>query len=55
MRDRLWNLERYIVCQTVILQQARHVTASQAIRWRIEERLDAWVERKNVMLVEDTL
>ena len=55
MRDRRWNLERFIVFQTVILQRARHVTASQAIRRRIEKRLDAWVEGKYAMLVEDTL
>ena len=41
VQDRRWNSERFIVFQTVILQQARHVTASQAIRWRIENQLDA--------------
>ena len=41
VRDRLWNSERFIIFQTVILQQAQHVTASQAIRRRIEKRLDA--------------
>ena len=55
VRDRLWNLERFIVFQTVILQQAQHVTASQAIRRRIEKRLDPWAEEKHSMLVEDTL
>ena len=55
VRDRRWNLERFIVFQTVILQRAHHVTASQAIRRRIEKRLDAWGEGKHVMLVEDTL
>ena len=39
--DRLWNSERFIVFQTVILQQARHITASQSIQQRIEKRLDA--------------
>ena len=39
----------------VILQRARHVTASQAIRQRIEKRLDAWGEGKHAMLVEDRL
>ena len=48
-------MERYIVFQTVILQQARHVTASQAIHWRIGKRLDAWAEGKHDMLVEVTL
>ena len=55
LRDKLWNLERFIVFQTVILQRARHVTASQATRWRIKKRLDAWGEGKYAMLVEDTL
>ena len=32
-----------------------HVTASQAIRWRIEKRLDAWAEGKHTMLVVETL
>ena len=42
VRDRRWNSERFIVFQMVILQRARHVTASQAIRRRIEKRLHAW-------------
>ena len=54
-RDRRWNSERFIVFQTVILQRARHITASQAIRQRIEKRLDACGEGKHAMLVEDTL
>ena len=53
--DRQWNLERFIVFQTVILQRARHVTASHAIRRRIAKRIDAWGEGKHVMLVGDTL
>ena len=55
VRDRWCNSERFILFQKMILQQARHVTASQAIRLRIEKRLDAWGERKHAMLVEDTL
>ena len=55
VRDRRWNLEWFIVFQTVILQRACHVTASQAIRRRIEKRLDAWGEGKHAMLAEDTL
>ena len=55
VRDRLWNSERFIVFQTVILQRARCVTASQAIRRRIENIIDAWAEGKHLMLVEDTL
>ena len=55
VRDRRWNLERFIVFQTVILQRARHVTASHAIRRRIKKRLDAWGGGKHAMLVGDTL
>ena len=55
VRDRLWNSERFIIFQTVILQQAQHVTASQAIRWRVGKRLDAWEDGKHSMLVEDRL
>ena len=55
VRDRLWDLERLIVFQTVILQQARHFTASQAICRRIGKRLDALEEGKHSMLAEDTL
>ena len=55
VRDRLWNLERFIVFQTVTLQRAQRVTTSQAIRQRIEKRLDAWGEVKHAILVEDTL
>ena len=55
MQDRLWNLEWFIVFQTLILQRARHVTVSQAIRRRIGKRMDAWAEGKHYILVEDTL
>ena len=55
VRDRRWNSERFIVFQTVILQQARHVTASHTIMRRIEKRLDAWGSGKHAMLVGDTL
>ena len=55
VRDRLWNSERFIVLQTVILQRARHVTESHSIQWRIEKRLDTWEDGKHGMLVEDTL
>ena len=55
MRERQWNSERFIVFQTVILQQAGHVTASHAIRRRIGKRLDAWEDGKYGMLVEDIL
>ena len=41
VRDRRWNSEPFIVFQTVILQRARHVTASHVIRSRIEKRLEA--------------
>ena len=55
VRDRRWNSERFIVFQTVMLQRARHVTASRDIRRRIEKRLDAWEAGRYRMLVEDTL
>ena len=55
VRDRRWNSERFIVFQTMILQRACHVTASQAIRRRIGKRLDAWGEGKHAMQVKDTM
>ena len=55
VRDRRWNLDRFIVFQTVILQRALHVIASHTIRRRIAKRLDAWGEGKHAMLVGDTL
>ena len=55
VQDRQWNSERFIVFQTVILERVYHVTASQAIRRRIEKRLDGWGEGKHAVLVEDTL
>ena len=53
--DRRWNSERFIVFQTVTLQRACHVTASQDIQRRIEKRLDAWEVGRYGMLVEDSL
>ena len=41
VRYRRWNLERFIILQTVILKRARNVTAFHAIQRRIEKRLDA--------------
>ena len=55
VRNRQWNSGRFIVFQTVILQQARHITAYQEIRQRIEKRLDAWEAGHHGMLVEETL
>ena len=40
VQDRWWHSEQFIVLHMVILQQAHHVTASQAIHWCIEKRLD---------------
>ena len=42
VQDRQWNSEQFIVFQTVILQQARHVTESHAIRRQIAKWLDTW-------------
>ena len=53
--ERRWNLERFIVCQTVTLQRVRHATASWEICRRIEKRLDTWEAEHYKMLVEDTL
>ena len=55
VRDRRWNSERFIIFQTVILQQDRHVTASHAIRRQIEKRLDVWGAGKHAMIFGDTL
>ena len=55
VRDRRRNSEQFIVFQMVILKQARHITASHAIRRRIEKRLDAWGSGKHAMLVGETL
>ena len=55
VRDRLWNSERFIVFQTVILQPARHVTTSHTIRQRIKKRLEAWEAGCHSILVEETL
>ena len=41
--------------QTVILQRARHITASDAFRRWIENRLYAWVAGKHAMFVGYTL
>ena len=55
VRDRRWNSEQFIVFQTVILQGARHVTVSHAIRLRIEKRINAWGGGKHAVLVGDNL
>ena len=48
-------MERFIVFQTVALQRAPHVTASQDIRRRIGKRIDVWEAGQFTMLVDDTL
>ena len=55
VRDRRWNSERFTFFLAVILQRARHVTKSHAIRRRIKKRLDAWGAGNHAMLVGDTL
>ena len=47
----MWNSERFIIFQTVILQLSRRVTASHRIRQRIKKRLDAWEVGRHGMLV----
>ena len=36
-----WSTKHFIVFQTVILKQLRHMSGSQAIQQLIEKRLDA--------------
>ena len=55
VRNPRWSSVRFIVFQTVILQRARHITASHEIRRQIEKRLEAWGAGKHAMLVRDTL
>ena len=55
VRDRRWNLERFIVFLAVILQRSQHVTASHAIQRRTKKRLDAWEAGHQGMLSEETL
>ena len=55
VRERQWNLKRFIVFLTVMLQWDRHITASQAILQRIEKRLDTWESSRHEMVVEDTM
>ena len=55
VRDRLWNSERFIVFQTVILQQDRQVTTSHAICRRIEKRLEGWEAGRLGVFVEENL
>ena len=55
VRNIQWKLERFIVFQTVILQQARRVTTYQSIRRQIEKRLDVREAARHGMLLEDTL
>ena len=52
---RLWNAERFIVMQAVILQRSPEVKRARDIRRRVETRLAQWREGKFTMLVEDTV
>ena len=49
-----WNAVNFIIFQMVILQRARHITASHLIQRRTGEHLYAWEAEKNQMLVEET-
>ena len=51
----MWNLERSIFFQTVILQRSQRVTASHAIGQWIENRFDMWEAGRHGVLVEETL
>ena len=50
----MWNVERSIVFQTVIMQRAHHVNADQAIIWRIRKRLDTWEAGQRHIMVKET-
>jgi hypothetical protein len=52
--QRKWNSERFLVFQSVILQKAKGVRGSGAIRARITNRLNSWEEGKFDMLVQDS-
>jgi hypothetical protein len=52
--SRKWNAERFIIFQMVILQRARGVSGSGAIRARIINRLDAWKRGEFLSLVQMT-
>ena len=53
-QELFWNVKRLIIFHMMILQRAQHVTGSQAIRWRIMMRLDAWEAYKHQTMVEGT-
>ena len=55
VQDRRWDLEWFIVFQTVILQQAQHVTVYHEIRRWIEKGLNAWEAGYHRILMEKTL
>ena len=54
VRKRHWNVERFIVFRTLILQRARHVTKSCEILRSINRRLGAWEAGEHKMLVKDS-
>jgi hypothetical protein len=54
IKQRLWNSERFLVFQMVVLQRCRDVTKARDIRRRITTRMTAWKEGKFDMLVQDT-
>ena len=53
--SRKWNLERFFVYQTVVLQRTKDVKTAKDIKNRIKSRLDAWDGEKFDMLVQTTV
>ena len=53
VRQCCWNMERFIVFQTMTLQWNRHVAKSWKIQQRIDQRLYAWEGTEHTVLVED--
>ena len=48
-----WNLDHFILFQTVIMQRAHHVSGAQAnLKW-IVKRLDMWELGKYHMMVQE--
>ena len=50
----MWNVERSIFFQIVIMQRAHHVNAYQAIIWRIGKCLDTWEAGQRHIMVKET-
>ena len=49
----LWNTEKKIVFQTVILQHAQNFTSTQSILWSTSMRINEWESSNNLALLQD--